>query len=505
MRKGSIGERVLKAVVILTLFAMLISVFAACNEKKNPEETTPATEADSGTQADPVNLKDLDFKGATVNILLRSGEQYRREWSMDYNTDSLSQEIFYRNSAVENELGVHFNFIVRNEGDNCTEFSQAIVNSAMGGLGEYDVVNHYAAYATTPDLMQFYKDFNSTDLGYLDLKQPYWNQHFREAAESFGHLFVMVGDVNLSVYDRSIVTFFNKALLEQYHIDPDQLYQDVLDGNWTYEKLYNYVKDVYKDNDESGTKNQPDFFGLTTIAGSEDTDGFLYSFGGKLTENNSDGTHTLISGNMLEKLDSAMGKVQTLYESAGAYRAYGDPNGTWNNALIFSSSRALFDIDVIYHYSAQNQLLRNMKDKYGMIFVPKYDEEQTAYYTGVQDAHNVMAIIQHSKQDYTMISAVLERICQLSYSDIRPYYFEKIVKMKYLQDSISGKIFDMILESTTWDYADIYCGSVTHVRNRLWRGVIQNKSTVAVAYEQNSEEILRKYEQLDAWFQRQVG
>lgn len=494
----------LRWIGVLLLLAVMVSAFAACKgDEKNPTDQTTAASGEKQTTAPAVDLKDLDFGGAEVNVLLRADEQYRREWSMDYNTDSLSQEIFYRNTAVEDELKVHFNYIVKDcvDSDKGASFSQAIINDAMGGLGTFDIVNHYAAYATTPDLMQYYKDFNSSDLKYLDLDQPYWNQHFRQAAESFGHLYIMVGDVNLSVYDRSIVTFFNKSLLEQHHIDVDGLYEDVLAGNWTYEKLYGYVKDVYEDRDENNAKSQADFYGLTSIAGSEDTDGFLYSFGGQFTVYNADGTHSLISGTMLDRLDDGMAKMQTLYDSQGAYRAI----GTWNNALIFTQARALFDIDVIYHYSAQNKLMRDMKDEYGMIFVPKYDENQAEYYTGVQDAHNVMAIIQHPKQNYEMISAVLERINQLSYSDIRPYYFEKIVKMRYLQDSVSGKIFDQVLASTTWDYADIYCGSVTHVRNRLWRSVIQQKSSVIVAYEANSEEISRKYQQMDDWFRRQVS
>ena len=499
MKKTKMSSKRFGILAVALLLAMLLPSIVAC--KKDPAQAEESTDSAEITEAatDSVALEDLDFGGEDINILLRAGEQYRREWHMDGISDSLSQEIFYRNAEIEATLGVNLNFIVKEEGNKCENIDSAIAAAGMAGDGAYDLVNHFAAYATSPLLIEYYKDFFSSDLTYLNLDQPWWNQNFRDAAESFGKLYVMVGDVNLSVYDRAIVTYFNKQLCRDHSIDPEQLYADVLAGNWTYDMLYSYAKDIYTDVDGDEKKSQKDIYGLCAIAGSEDVDGFLYSFDCKLSVVEDDGTHSLVTGTELEKLETAYDKVMTLWKSAGAYRA----DGTWNNYLVFTEGRAMFDIDVIYHYDSGNALMRNMKDEYGMIPVPKYDTAQKEYYSGVQDSHNVMAIIDHPTQNYAALSAMLELINKRTYESVRPYYFEKMVKTKYLKDEKSGQVFDMIMAGTRWDWADVYSYSVGEPRNMLWRKPSTTQGTVSVAYGENAETITSKFEQFERWLKLQ--
>ena len=500
------GSNKLRIAVMVLLLAMLIPMVVSCNNtnKDNKVDTTEAADSTGETtvtteEQGTVSLEDLNFNGEEIRVLLRSDEQFRREWNMETLADSLSQEVFYRNAEVEKTLGVDLNFIVKDQGDHCENINATITAAGMAGTGDYDVINHYAAYATSPVLMEYYKDWLSSDLTYLDLDKAWWNSNFRDAAESFGKLFVMVGDVNLSVYDRSIVTYFNKDLCADYEINADELYEMVLAGNWTFDVLYNYVKDVYTDLDGDEKKSQGDFYGLTAIAGSEDVDGFLYSFDCKLTLVDDQGNHSLIGGSELDKLDDALNKVLDLYKQPGAFRAI----GTWNNYLVFTECRALFNIDVIYHYASGNNLMRNMKNEYGMIPVPKYNSAQSEYYSAVQDAHNVMAIINHGEQNYEAVSAFLELACRRTYETVRPYYFEKMVKSKYLKDAMSGKIFDIILASTRWDWGDVYSFSVGQPRNMLWRVPSTTSSTVIVGYESNAETIIYEYSNFDRWLKLQ--
>lgn len=499
MMNNFIRSNKLKTVIITLLLAMLLPLVVSCKNEQPPDETPTLPPTDSSAPEDTI-LEELDFGGEEINILIRESEQSRREWESEDITDSLSQEIYYRNLAVEEALGVTLNYIPQAEGDDsCTAFNEVLTNSALSDMDTYDIVSHYALFATTTALLEYYKDFNSEELQYLDLDKPWWNQNFRQAATGFGKTYVMVGDVNLSVFDRTIVTYFNKALCVDHGIDPDQLYRDTLAGNWTYDMLYNYVKEIHQDLDSNDAKSQGDYFGLTSIHGSEAVDGFLMSFDCQLTVTGDDGTHSLVTASGLERLDSAMSKVMTLWEAQGAFGAA----NTMDNCLVFTESRALFNIDIIYHYASTNAMMRNMNDEYGMLPLPKFDSEQKEYKSAVQNSHNVMAIIDHSRQNYDAVSAFLELVCKESYEVIRPYYFEKMVKTKYLKDSESGQIFDMLLESTTWDWGSVYSRATGSPTIKLWRWCKIFNTTVPVAFETDGGAIAEAYKSFDRWLQMQ--
>ena len=144
-------------------------------------------------------------------------------------------------------------------------------------------------------------------------------------------------------------------------------------------------------------------------------------------------------------------------------------------------------------------MLREMEDGFGIIPMPMYDEDQGEYQVGVQDAHNVMSVMSHFKQDYERTSAVLECLNLLSYSGVRPYYIEKIVKGQFL-DQKSGSVFNLILEGTRWDYADIYASAIGAIRNKIWRGPLQKGETsIESSYTGNLEALNGNLTTIDEW------
>ena len=238
-------KRTFKIFALILALLMIVPVIVACNFNNNAgDETESETviETDEWGQA-VVNdgiPEDLDYGGKTVNILIRGGEQYRREWIPDTEKeelDALDQEIVKRNQAVSKRIGVTLNYIPYTKQEHLNEAIQA---AGKNGTGEYDIVSNYAAYATSTNVLQYYMNFNNDVFTYMDLTKPYWNQNFIKDAEAFGKLYVCVGDANLSVYDRAIVVFFNKAKAEIYLSDIN-LYQMVLEKKWTYNEFYKII------------------------------------------------------------------------------------------------------------------------------------------------------------------------------------------------------------------------------------------------------------------------
>ena len=212
--------------------------------------------------------------------------------------------------------------------------NQRIINVGKSGLGGIDIVNNFSAYAANPNLLSNYINLYDSKLTYLNLDRAYWNQNYISSAEAFGKLFVVVGDVNLSVFDRTIITYFNQTQCEARGITG--LYQTVLDGDWTYETFYEMVRNVHEVKDMNDPSK--DFYGLTTIRGSEASDGILYSFDGWMTQTAEDGTHSLVTGSGIDKLSDIMDQLQTLMYSEGVYMH----TTSQENYDMFTEGRALF-------------------------------------------------------------------------------------------------------------------------------------------------------------------
>ena len=301
-----------------------------------------------------------------------------------------------------------------------------------------------------------------------------------------------------------MATYFNRSLCFAQGIisddSGDDLYDMVQAGKWTYSQLYEYAR-IYND-DGDGIKNQSDIYGLLSNANCEAYDGFLYAFNLDLTVTNEDGTHSWnVAGNT--KMTDAMDKLISLYRQEGVWliaKSQGSIGNSVEQYKMFADGHALFDIDVIYRYAEQNKAFRNMKDKYGLLPLPKYDEEQEKYGSGTQDSHSFTSIMKGSAELNAKRCAYLEYANYLSYQNSRPYYFEKIMKAQYLGTAKSAKIFDIILDNADFDFGEQYSIALDGAKQKLWRSVAKNEGTVSGAWTTNEKTLNKKLQELDAWF-----
>lgn len=496
---------------LLALLAGLALPLASCGGKQPPAGTESGTQDTAGESVtDSLGTDEwgqdviessipetLNFGGnEEISFLVLDSENFGREYYCEEITDSLSREVYNRNASIEKQLGVKLKFTkkIARMDDQYASYNLNITNAGNSGLGEYDIISNTAGYGTVPALLSFYLNWYDAKLKYFDFDKPWWNQYYQQAAEVMGKTYFMVGDINLSVFDRIIAIYFNHNLCRTYDIDPEALINMVIDKKWTYERLYELTHEIYDDRNNNGEKDDKDFFGLIGLNESENHEGFLYSFDLHLIETGDDGMHYVVSDkDKLTKLDTAMTKLQTLWDTEGCMSTV----GTDNNSRIFAEKRAVFNMDVLYHYAATNAMLRSLDDVYGVLPLPMYDEHQAAYYSGVQDMHNVMSLMNHGYMNHEAVSAVLELMAQKSYESVRPYYYEKIVKLRYSSDSASSKVFDILLGSARWDFADVYSRSIGGPRYILWRNVFKQRKSFMTVYGQNVESLDKQLTNFD--------
>lgn len=502
-----------RLVVFLLAVLLLVIPLASCQGKnENPSDTERTGDVTKkSVETDDYGqelLKDgvpegSKFGGKQITILVRRDQSRYGEW---YTTDAelqsgkmsaLQQGVYQRNEKIQEDLDVIFDF--RNcECADGKDLNDKIRNAWLGEDSPYDIVNNKQYHATEGSLMGIYMNLYDPALSCLQLDHPYWNQTYIDAAEVFGQLYTIVGDVNLSVYMCMFAMYFNKPLLSSQGFDEDDLYQTVLDYQWTWDYFASLVKNLAinpnADDPSSG------LYGFYSHSYSHAYDGLMQSLDcGLIYTDPDDGTHSLVAGGRYQKALEMSEKIAQLYSTSGVYldkagtAAYGEVNIFVSNAAVFSME-GLNDAGTKYKGSKVND--------YGLLPLPMYNEAQHAYYTGVQDSHNAISVPKGNKKNYTAISAVLERMSSSSYSTVRPYYVDTLVRFQYLQDSKSGQVLDLLLGGAKWDFSTAYASGTAMTEesvdqaifNRIWRaGCSENSFAIRFAkYKDAYNELIAK-------------
>ena len=181
-----------------------------------------------------------------------------------------------------------------------------------------------------------------------------------------------------------------------------------------------------------------------------------------------------------EKIANAFEKVyQLIHEKKGSYNTGGAED--FDNACnMFASGRVLF---ATLHLSHSESLpLRNMQSEYGIIPIPKYDKNQSNYYTYAHDEYTVF-MIPKTVPDPVMSGVVLETMAYESYKTVQPAYYNMLLKGKYETDPQSKKMLDTITTNVKIDPAWIYGRQLGLPEAAVFRDLIYNgEKSFDVAY-----------------------
>lgn len=511
-----------KFLILLLACLTVFPLLAACGKQTPPTAETTASGSQSPADTEPetdewgrvieptdFDVSRLDFGGEKLTVLC-AGNDETGYWAMDPGlyekpSDALEMALYKRNAQIEQDLGLSLKVAYQPANGATSKLNKAVETDAKSGLNGYDIVVNYAAYGVVENLRGYYMDLLAAETPYLQLGKPWYNQNFIENTQAFGHLYYIIGDYNLCAYNRLMATYFNRTLCAAHELIPDDsgdaLYDLVREGKWTYSQLFEYAK-IFLDHNGNGEKDAGDVYGLLSNAGCEGYDGFLYAFNLDLTVTTDDGTHEWnVSNN--QRMTDAMEKLISLWRQEGIWmvgKTPGSGSTTVDQYKMFADSHALFDIDVIYRYAAQNKAFRAMKDKYGLLPLPKYDEKQENYGSGAQDSYGMTSIMKGSAERNARRCAYLEYANYLSYQNSRPYYFEKIMKAQYLGTAKASQVFDIILDHADFDFGEQYSVALEYAKKLLWRNVAKNEGTVTGAWEANGTLLTKKLQDLDAWF-----
>ena len=524
----------MKRVICLLLIAVfMIAALASCGgngdngddtANNGGNQSTETNEYGEETFTSVVPVDTLDFDGETLKIIHRDALNVQREWYKDTASDELDEVIAVRNEAVAEKLDlvIEYQPLASSNYSECLDlFTSAIKEDVDTGAHNYDIVANYAYAGANVAVRDYIADLNDKEIfPYFEFSLPCWNQAIVKTTTINDHLYYVTGDLNLSTFDKSIVVFINKKMYDDKKTadDPEDLQDVAIKGYWDYEDLYRWST-VFEDNNGEDGAQHDDFYGISADFGSIPLDAFPYAWDLEYLNTEADGTHSYnIVGN--QKIEEAIVKVQNLLDggiSAGVNNADNTGScslGGYSEPIThFANDKCIFTIHNLYATEDDNVLLRSMESEFGLLPIPKYDEDQENYGTTSHDSFTLMTVIDHSQSSVPTkgeeVSAYLQYSTEESYTNVRGYYINRIVKPKYFgTDDSNGsvsksiQIFNMIADNVEFTFVTIYAPQLNGVLNSCWRNVVIRTSaatTAQGAYEAEQTNFDTALEEVDAW------
>lgn len=436
----------------IILFA-LITVIALTNCAESVKETAVSTEstAETNTETQSVtnSLPDGNFNGATYTVLVRDSEENEFYVAEVDTAEVVNEAVYKRNLAVEDKYNVTITtFKAAGGWENGESFKKVVTDNVMSGDHIFDLVAGYMAYITDLDASVYF--LNLRLVPNLDLSGDWWVKGFVDTLTINGKTYLALGDLSLTMWDRMMAVYYNKQLAGQYNITG--LYDTVRGGDWTFEKLVNYVSQVSDDLNGDSVLDKNDRFGMVAWE-LESFRPLVTSMNLPVCSRNDGGTYDYVMVS-----DRFITWYTKIYELVNE-----------NKSVLFNSKSAkppITDAEMCSMFSAGQALfigknvgytdnLRSMDADFGMLPYPKSDDGQENYLSHCKDDLSVFAI-PVTETNVEMCGAITEALCALSKEQVVPAYYDVALKNKYSRDDDSGEMLDIIRDSLYFDFGFVF-------------------------------------------------
>ena len=445
------------------------------SETSSTEITTEASDLTTfatsvATSAEEQNaLSNLDFGGKTFTLLYWNDGYLHEYYVPEQTGDLIADSVFLRNAAVEDRLGIRFEWVgTPGNYDNRDAFVSTVANDVHSG-GDYEAFSGYSLTGATIAMRGLSRDL--MELDHLDFMQPWWPSSLTELSTINGRLYFCAGDIGVSMLREMNCTIFNKTMAKELNIE--NLYETVDKGAWTIDKMSELASAAYSDLNGNATPDMADRFGVGLRA-SWVFDVFYTAAGLRTVVKDADDTPVMASDFTSERTQALLEKVVSIFHNTD-YAAYPTTLAEWSNKP-FSDGRVLFILDSNSVTSSEDFADTNVT--YGILPVPKMDEAQESYHSLIQLAHSTYSISNAlSDEDANMAAAVLECMAHEAYTTVTPAAFETAMKLKYASGDDDSRMYDLIRETVSFDLGRIFSEPLSNIPIFPFRNACNNGST----------------------------
>ncbi len=479
---------------LLLAALMVLPLLAGCANDTEPgdtvaESTTETVEEESADLTDNLPT-DLNYNEDEIVILSRDIEGWTSgEISVEaLNSDTVNDAVYERNLKVESRLNVKINNVLETASDYQTVLNRVTL-SVKSGQHEYDIFAGPCNVTLPETLNNTFSDLGG--LEYLDLDQPWWSQGFNDAVEYEGARYAITGSAVLTMYRFAFVTIFNKDIFTAANLN--FLYDDVINGKWTLDRQMELIPLLYQDNGNSKQDMEGDVYGFVTN-NHLSIDPYWSACKVDVIQKNTDGEYEVVFD--INHLHDVTDKLLQLYHGFdGAVYTFNNESNDGEQAKIrglFADGYAAMATVRLLELEAGE--IRNMEDQFGVVPMPKYDEQQDDYYTLLHNQFTILCIpntIESSRLDE--MGAFMEALSFESYKTVKPAYYESTLRQKLMQDPESAQMLDIVTSHVRIDVGLLYAAFFDSFHG-TYRDLIRSKNnTVSSTYRSLAQRLNHKF------------
>ncbi len=500
--KQSKTARTLSLILCLLMLLSSVAGLVACGTGDTVESASTAavsTDGDAGNEpestAEPDPFQDVNYGGREFRILTSTNvasagmgnSNYLIEGDRDAAASMVNDAVFERNSVVENKLGVKLTFTQLDADYNGVY--NIVRTYAASGLDEYDlVINDLFPFANLSIEGAFLNVLSEDFTGFDFENKSYWYKDYMEDLRlQNGYQFMLAGDYFIDVLRSSHLLLFNKGMYQDhYQSDPNEVYDWVLNYEWTYEKMNQMITDMYDDKNRNGVKDYGDQWGLSVLELWGSSIGFVVSAHPGFITRDEDGV-----------------PIPTLGETSRA-----EDLTAWLSTLIYNNSSCLgltSDANILQDFteglslicdyqrlgSLENKILLSMQGEAGVLPCPMLYASDKQYNTATHDTTEVGAILKTAK-NAEFISTVIQVLSRETATLLIPKYYGEALQVQYVTDPYASKMVQIIHDNIRESFILAYNHWTGSGMCSAFSDAISSRRTFSVKYNARSQKKMQE-------------
>ncbi len=449
------------SLVLCLLLASSCLFLVACN---GDGEATSSTGEANGDDDGFLN-EAKDWPGETVTILGYNGQYSYQSVQIDSTerTNEAVEDAFYeRNNYIEEKYKLNIEAVLPELDEWHINMIRTDISSNLNEYDAYCIPITYVAPLAVEGLLQ---DFNSVGNDYLHLDQAWWDQTLIRDVKINDRVYFLAGDALVEDDEATWAVFFNKdlfsvnaalaATLGEY----SSVYDLVLDGKWTLDKMYEMIQTVNRTT--AGTKSYEtsrqvggDQWGMVT----QSYDFYLFMLGCEQKMVDTTGDLPVLRVTEEENIRTFDGVSNILFDKVNVGMA--DDYGKWNEGIydvekeIFAIGNALFMPGAIANVGMPT--LREAEIHYGILPMPKRSELQKEYSSSITVYHCAVFSMPTTCKKAEAACYALEAMAFYGKKIVTPEYYDRTLTLKRFEDQESKDMLDLIFRNRTYDLGAIF-------------------------------------------------
>ena len=475
----------------LLLAAMLAASLAACGDSAGETQTTVSateiTETAAVTELAEYSAPEVDYGGESFDFYVGRYEGNYKICAYDGITadgeagDIINDAVHKRNLAVEEALNVKLNNAHQEN------WFGSLTNSILANDQAFDaaILGQYMAGGLLGSEGYLY---DLTEIGSLNLEASWVNQNVNHSMKINDKQFAMLSDVCMYSMLSGACLYFSKSLVETNQLDDP--YQMVYDGKWTIDNFIGLSKQVSADLNGDGVFDQNDSFGMngspTVMAACVRSSGILATDlsdinAPKIVLNNE------MTANVIDRLTDLLSNEQINMQPDKFKK---NPNDdVWYDIILpmFKNNQLLFTFNWVF-YALE---LRDMDTDFGILPMPKYDENQKEYNTYVSDTWTDVLCVPASSADVDMVGHVFNAAGYYSQQYLYPEVINRTVMDKTIRDDAAADMLDIIFRNTLLDANDFYRWDSGNIYS-IWEKSVKDKNNALASQFAKIENSMQK-------------